>query len=104
MKKKSFTLVEIMIVVAIIAILAAIAVPSLSSNRDQAVERTKASNIKLVKAAINSYLASDVTKVRSDVSSFGTISTYMDTDYQTASKLDVAGKSISVTASKVEYK
>ena len=57
MKKKSFTLVEIMIVVAIIAILAAIAVPSLSANRTSAQTQTKIANTKVVNSAVVQVLA-----------------------------------------------
>ncbi len=103
MKKKSFTLVEIMIVVAIIAILAAIAVPSLTANRAQAVERTKAANIKMVKAAINSALAADVTAVRSDIDTFDEIKAYLDADITAESDLDVAGQSITISGTDVTY-
>jgi len=106
MKKKSFTLVEIMIVVAIIAILAAIAVPSLSANRDSAVQRTKDSNVKMVNAAINSYLADNISKNRDDIddnASYAQIKKYMGPDYATISTLDIAGDSITITASTVKY-
>ena len=67
MKKKSFTLVEIMIVVAIIAILAAIAVPALGKNRDAAMDQTKKANIKIVNSAVMSYLAANPDKGYADV-------------------------------------
>ena len=101
MKKKSFTLVEIMIVVAIIAILAAIAVPSLSKNRESAQKQTMAANVKLVDAAINGYLADNPSKVRSDVADWDTIRSYLKD--QVATNYTVAGKKIKVDTTTVTY-
>ena len=51
MKKKNFTLVEIMIVVAIIALLAAIAIPNLLRSRLSAQEASAAASMKAICAA-----------------------------------------------------
>ena len=83
MKKRAegFTLVEIMIVVAIIGLLAAIAIPNFMKNRTQAQKNACANNLRLIDAAkeqwamesgqvstaaavtasINSYLKGDTT-------------------------------------------
>ena len=57
MKKqnKGFTLVEIMIVVAIIALLAAIAVPSFMNARTKSMQSSCQNNLRLIDGAIQQY-------------------------------------------------
>ena len=60
MKKKlfrGFTLIELMIVVAIIGILAAIAIPQFSSYRQKAYNSAAVSDLKNMKTALESYYA-----------------------------------------------
>lgn len=53
--KAGFTLVEIMIVVAIIGLLAAIGIPSFMKARDKSLTNTKEANIKQIEGAIEQY-------------------------------------------------
>ena len=48
MRRKGFTLVEIMIVVAIIGMLAAIAIPSFMKSRSEARKSTCVNNLRLI--------------------------------------------------------
>ena len=55
MKKQGFTLVEIMIVVAIIGLLAAIGIPSFKKARENTIAKTKTNNARIVLSAIDQY-------------------------------------------------
>lgn len=55
MKKQGFTLVEIMIVVAIIALLAAIAVPSFMNARTKSMLSSCQNNLRLIDGAVQQY-------------------------------------------------
>jgi type IV pilus assembly protein PilA len=59
MKNKGFTLVEIMIVVAIIALLAAIAIPNLLRARMTANDSAAVSYVKTVSTALETYAAAN---------------------------------------------
>lgn len=55
MNKKGFTLVEIMIVVAIIGLLAAIGIPSFQKARQSSMQKMAINNARIVNAAIDQY-------------------------------------------------
>lgn len=55
--EKGFTLIELMIVVAIIGILAAIAIPQFASFRVKAFNSAASSDVKNIKTSLESYYA-----------------------------------------------
>ncbi len=58
-RQKGFTLVELIVVIAILGILAAIAVPKFIGTLDNARQRTHEANVKTLKSAAALYLADD---------------------------------------------
>jgi prepilin-type N-terminal cleavage/methylation domain-containing protein len=84
-KKSGFTLVEIMIVVAIIGLLAAIGIPSFQKARSNSVDKSKENNVRIVNAAIEQY-AMENALADTDTVAWADISEYVRGDL---SDLDV---------------
>lgn len=66
MNKKGFTLIELMIVVVIIGILAAIAIPNFISMQDRAKEGSVKSNMHTVQLAVEDYAVKNVGNYSAD--------------------------------------
>lgn len=73
-KRKGFTLVELVVVIAILGLLVALAVPRLFNARDNAAENTHLANVRTIESAHAVYLAQHGTF--SETSNSGMITLY----------------------------
>jgi prepilin-type N-terminal cleavage/methylation domain-containing protein len=96
-KKTGFTLVEVMIVVAIIALLSAVGIPSFLNSREKAAEQMKLVNIDTINSAKDQWAIlnnkSDGTSVAWD-----DIEDYIGGGIDSLSDLTIDGKSLSINA------
>ena len=83
MNKKSFTLVEIMIVVAIIALLAAIAIPNLTRTKVNANNATAQASLKSIAVALENYYSINNSYPASTSLLIGAAPPYLSKDYFT---------------------
>ena len=67
-KKKSFTLIELIIVIAILALLIAIALPRYQNSREQAAITAHNANVKILKTATQQFLADSTSEEISKIS------------------------------------
>lgn len=115
--EKGFTLMEMLIVVAIIAVLVAIAIPTFTSSLNKAKTATDAANIRAGYASamlkvLESDMDADKTAITADTKFYlqkdGTVSTDTTNAYEckgaSADDVDVAGQGVSWTKdSKITY-
>lgn len=81
MNKKGFTLVEIMIVVAIIGLLAAIGIPSFQKARANSIEKSKQNNARIVISAVEQWAMENGTADTANVGAVGVIDPYIKGGY-----------------------
>lgn len=93
-RKQGFTLVEIMIVVAIIALLAAIAVPNFLRARKRSQASTVLNDLRLIQAAVDQY-ATDYSKPAGASVAWTDVQLYLKTDTRLYSSncTDILGNS-----------
>lgn len=66
-KRKGFTLIELVVVIAILGILAALAVPRFTGTMENAKQKAHNSNVRTIESAINLYLSENPDKTINDV-------------------------------------
>jgi len=97
MKKRAFTLVEILVVVAILGLLAAVGVPAFLNSRRGASDHIKEINVASVEAAKEQWAIINNKTPGSSVT-WNNIKDYMGGGVSEPSDLDVDGDSIAINA------
>jgi len=95
--KKAFTLIEILIVVSIIALLAAVGVPSFINSRKGAKDQMKTVNIDTINAAKDQWSILYNKPVDTPVN-WSDIEDYVGNGINSQADLDIDGDSISINA------
>lgn len=97
MKNRGFTLVEVLVVVSILGLLAAVGVPAFLNSRQGANEKIKEINISTVNAAKDQWAIINNKSPGTSVT-WGNIEDYIGGGVTTQCDLDVGGDSITLNA------